>query len=319
MTWAEPAWAWLFLLALPAVGLAWRSTRIKRQYLEILTGRGSQATRADQVAFVVPTLVFVLVLLALCRPQWGHVDVPRESHGLDILVALDVSRSMLADDLSPNRLVAAKDSLNGLVSRLGGDRIGLVAFAGSAFLVCPFTQDYAAFSSMLEEVSTQTVPKGGTSLESAINEAIRAFGISTAPGKVLIVISDGEDHAGDLETAATRLRTAGITVFAIAAGTPKGGIIPLGNGDFVRDAKGVPVVSRLRNGGLDALATLTGGYRVMLGSESGVAERIYADVSARLEETVFRGARQQPVERFQWPLGLAILLLLFECWARHRR
>ena len=310
MTWAEPANAWLFLLVLPAIGLVWRSTRIRRQYLVLLTGRGSQATSADKVALVVLTLVFILVVLALCRPQWGHVD---------ILVALDVSRSMLADDLSPNRLEAAKHSLNGMVSRPDGDRIGLVAFAGSAFLVCPFTQDYAAFSSMGEEVSTQTVPKGGTSLESAVDESLRAFGVSTTPAKALIVISDGEDHTGDLETAATRLSKAGITVFAIAAGTAQGAIIPLGNGDFVRDAKGTPVVSRLRSGGLDALVSRTGGYRVMLGAEAWGAERIYADVSASLEKTVFRGARQQPVERFQWPLGLAILLLLFECWARRRR
>lgn len=319
MTWAEPANAWLFLLVLPAIGLVWRSTRIRRQYLVLLTGRGSQATSADKVALVVLTLVFILVVLALCRPQWGHVDIPRESRGLDILVALDVSRSMLADDLSPNRLEAAKHSLNGMVSRLDGDRIGLVAFAGSAFLVCPFTQDYAAFSSMVEEVSTQTVPKGGTSLESAVDESLRAFGVSTTPAKALIVISDGEDHTGDLETAATRLSKAGITVFAIAAGTAQGAIIPLGNGDFVRDAKGTPVVSRLRSGGLDALVSRTGGYRVMLGAEAWGAERIYADVSASLEKTVFRGARQQPVERFQWPLGLAILLLLFERWARRRR
>jgi Ca-activated chloride channel family protein len=155
---------------------------------------------------------------------------------------------MLADDLAPNRLDHAKRAIAGLIPHLRGERIGLIAFAGSAFLICPLTSDYDSFSRVLAEVAPDTLPLGGTALSGALAEASRAFDGITERGRFLIVISDGEDHAGNAVAAATGLRSAGVKVYGAAVGTAGGGLIPLPDGDFLRSSKGAIVNSRLQAG-----------------------------------------------------------------------
>lgn len=314
MTFAAPGFAWLALLALPAMLLMRRSVRIRRRMLCELTGdmgAGQDLVKKSALGYLI---AFVLVLVALCRPQWGQNDLPGSSKGLDIVVALDVSRSMLADDLAPTRLAAAKQAIAALPRRLEGDRIGLVAFAGSAFLVCPLTQDYSAFASMLDEVDTRTLPLGGTSIERALIESRRAFGSMPERGKVLILVSDGEDHAGDWAAAGNALRDAGILVISVAAATPAGGVIPLGGGEFVRDAKGHLVTTRLKREPLSTLASITGGYSTSLETDKTSLESIFKQASDVLERNTFQSVRRLPVERFQWPLGLAVLIVLIMGW-----
>jgi Ca-activated chloride channel family protein len=324
MNWADPASGWLVLLGIPAAILLRRAVVRGRQAMRQLTGDGAvppvgPARARQRVAFLLPAAAFLLLIAALCRPQWGHVAVERQSTGLDILVALDVSRSMLADDLPPNRLAVAKRALQGLLPKLPGDRIGLIAFAGSAFMVCPLTSDYGTFDAALAETGADTLPLAGTRLAAALIEARRAFGEGEGRGKFLIVISDGEDHGGEVAAAAEALRGAGVTVHSVAVGTPAGGLIPLRAGEFHRNREGAIVSSRLHAEPLRVLATATGGRLFDLAADARALNTLFDTELAGRKRRELRGTRQQLAERFQLPLALALFLLLIEPFAGGRR
>lgn len=175
-------------------------------------------------------LACALVIVALARPQWGFHWEEVRRRGLDILVVLDTSNSMRATDLKPNRLQQATWGLRDLVQRLSGDRIGLVAFAGSSFLECPLTIDYAAFSLMLDDVYPGIIPRGGTAIAQALAAALESFPKGGEADRVIILITDGEDHEGDLEGAVERLKEERVRVYAVGVGTAEGEIIPAGRG-----------------------------------------------------------------------------------------
>lgn len=260
----------------------------------------------------------LLIVAALCRRQWGEATLQEQTQGVDVVVALDDSRSMLADDLAPTRLAAAKEAVAGLLPKLQGDRIGLIAFAGSAFVVCPLTTDYGLFGALLAEVSPDTLPLGGTALAGALVEARRAFDDTPARGKFLVVVSDGEDHGADPAAAIDALRGAGITVHAVAAATAVGALIPEAGGGFLKDRQGAVVKSRLQSNGLAAVAATTGGRVIDLATDREALVRLQAAglfAGPRSEAT---STRQRLAERFQIPLALALLLLLVEPFVRRR-
>ena len=201
--------------------------------------------------------------------------------------------------------------MTGLLSQLQGDRIGLIAFAGSAFLVCPLTSDYGTFAAMLAEAGPDTLPLGGTSLGSVISEARRVFAANQGSSNTLIVVSDGEDHGGDLGSVAG-LRDAGITVHSLAAGTPAGSVIRLGDGQFVRNRQGTLVRTRLQTEALQQLAAAGGGRVFDLATDPKALETLYHSELAASERQASSTTRQQLAERFQFPLALALLLLLGE-------
>ena len=317
MIWASPAYAWLLLLGIPAAFLLRRAALRRHRLLRQFTGdRHPPRTRPERIrqvfAYLLPAAAFVLIALALCRPQWGPVPQPQQSKGLDILIALDVSRSMLADDLHPNRLAVAKAAVTSLLPHLQGDRIGLIAFAGSAFLVCPLTNDYATLGAVLAETGTDTIPLGGTSLTATLSEARQAFSGSEGRGKILLVISDGEDQGSDAAATVQALRSTGVTVYGVAAGTLAGGLIPLPRGDFLKNRQGNIVRSRMQTAPLLALATPTGGRLLDLTADPQALATLYATELATMERREIRGMRQQLAERFQLPLALALILLLIE-------
>lgn len=313
VTWAAPDFAWLILLGIPAAWLLHWADAHRQADLRRLVGEGRPARGPllrRRLARLVPAAVALLLVAALCRPQWGQVTQQEKHVGMDILIALDVSRSMLADDLSPNRLVVAKRAISELLPRLEGDRIGLIAFAGSAFLVCPLTSDYDSFSRVLAEVAPETLPLGGTALSGALAEASRAFYGTGERGRFLIVVSDGEDHASNAVAAATGLRRAGVTVYGAAVGTAGGGLIPLPDGDFLRNPKGTIVNSRLQAEPLRLLATAGGGQVLDLVADGQALAKLYAaDLSAAQRGEIGR-IRYQLAERFQIPLALALFLLV---------
>lgn len=316
MHWAAPAYAWLLLLIVPAAILLRLAARNRKRTLMELTGdRGGTPPLSWRVrrglARTLQAAAFMLIVAALCRPQWGQVATQQHSQGLDILIALDVSRSMLADDVSPNRLEAAKAAVAGLLPRLRGDRIGLIAFAGSAFLVCPLTTDYGTFAEVLAELGPESLPLGGTSLAGALNEARRSHAGRSEGGRILILISDGEDHGNEADAAAA-LRGAGIAVYSVMAGTPKGGLIPLPGGDFLRSPDGAIVKSSSRSAALQAIAAATGGYRLDLSADRKALETLYATDLSKRERRDVHSTRYQLAERFQIPLALALLLLFIE-------
>jgi Ca-activated chloride channel family protein len=310
MRWAAPACAWLILLAIPAA-LLYRRAVLRRQEQLLHLGGGTILRRKDALlAAASPVAVGILIVAALCRPQWGQVGLSQQDRSLDILVALDVSRSMLADDLHPSRLAAAKDAIARLLPHLQGERIGLIAFAGSAFLVCPATNDYDTFAAVLAESGPASIPLGGSALGKALEEAAHAFADRDRGGKILIVVSDGEDLGGDTEAAAAALRRAGVRIFAVAAGTSAGALIPLPGGEFVKDRAGAIVRSRLQSGTLQSIAAGKRPYD--LAAEPKALETLYAAEISALEATEAASTRTQLGERFQIPLALALALLLLE-------
>jgi Ca-activated chloride channel homolog len=268
------------------------------------------------------TLVTGAVLclgLALGGPMWGFRWQEVHRQGIDLVVAIDTSRSMLATDVKPNRLARAKLAVQDLVAELHGDRVALVAFAGSAFLQCPLTLDYGAFAQSLDAVEVGIIPKGGTSLTAAIDTSLDAFEGRQGSHQALVLITDGEDHEGQVQEAAKRAADRGIKVYTVGIGTAEGELIPSETG-YVKDRAGQVVKSRLDEDTLKAVAVETGGvYLHAAGPSFGLAE-LYRDYIDTMEKRELESTLERRFEhRFQVPLGLALVLLGLEPLVGERR
>jgi Ca-activated chloride channel family protein len=257
-----------------------------------------------------------LLLTSFLRPRWGFHWEEIKRKGVDILVAIDVSESMLAEDIQPNRLERAKREITDLVGMLQGDRVGLIAFAGAAFLECPLTLDYGSFRIFLDYLDTELIPVPGTAIGEAIQTAIRAFSTERRASKALILITDGEDHPGEAEKTAAAAKEKGIRIFTIGIGSEHGAPIPLrgGKGDFKKDRKGQVVMSKLRETALQKIALSTGGSYVRSVSGDMDLKKIYEEeIRGKLEAGELKSTKKRRwEERFQWFLFGSILLLALE-------
>ncbi len=265
---------------------------------------------------VILVMAMASIFVALARPQMGFQWKEVKRKGIDILVAVDTSKSMLAEDVRPNRLERSKFGIMDFVSKLEGDRVGLLPFAGTAFLMCPLTLDYNAFRNSLEALDTEIIPQGGTDLASAIYEAEAAFQ-NDANHKILVLVTDGEDLEGAALSAATEAKGKGLTIYTVGVGTPSGELIPLTRGGkdgvFVKDETGQPVKSRLDETMLQKIAGATGGRYEPLGQQAEGLEAIYREkLSLVPKQELAERMQRVPIERFQWPLMLAFILLLAE-------
>jgi Ca-activated chloride channel family protein len=264
--------------------------------------------------------VFVFAVVALARPQWGFEWREIKRQGIDILVVFDTSRSMLTRDVRPSRMERARLGVHDLVKRLKGDRIGLVAFAGDAFLACPLTPDYAGFRLTLDDLSTDTISRGGTNVGRAIREALEAHKKDPGAHKVIIFITDGENLEGEPLEAAKEARDQGVKIYPVGVGTREGELIqlhgPLGRDEFVRDRQGNFVKSRLNETLLRQIAAQSGGAYLHAGGARFGLDELYEREIARLEKHEFDSRREKRFhERFQIPLALALLLLVVQtCW-----
>jgi Ca-activated chloride channel family protein len=258
-----------------------------------------------------------LIFVTLARPQYGSDFREVKRRGIDLLFALDTSQSMLADDLSPNRLERARLGIIDFVNRLEGDRIGLIPFAGSAYALCPLTLDYDAFLESLQSVRTNMIPHQGTDIASAIREAERLFKENKNNQKILVLITDGEDLQGDVLSTALKASEEGMVIYTVGVGSPNGSTIPVqynnGRRDVMRDAQGQEIRTALDEATLKKIAESSKGLYVPLGRGAEGLNTIYqeklrlvpkSDASQRLERI--------PLERYEWPLTLAIFLLLLE-------
>ncbi|MDD2703415.1 MAG: VWA domain-containing protein [Candidatus Omnitrophica bacterium] len=256
-------------------------------------------------------------LFALMRPQWGFHWEEVKRKGVDIVIALDTSKSMLAEDVKPNRLQRSKLAIRDLVRNLKGDRIGLIAFSGSAFLQCPLTVDYGGFLLSLDDTGINTIPKGGTSITSAIKEALRSYEGGRKKYKVLILITDGEDHEGAPLQAAEEAKKEGISIFCIGIGTEEGELIPVvdesGQKVFLKDGQGAVVKSRLDENSLQKIALETGGVYVRASNAEFGLDLIYRERISRMEKRDLQAKmNKQYEERFRVFLWPALLLLVIE-------
>lgn len=275
-----------------------------------------------KIALVI--LAFSFAFLALMRPQWGFQWQEVKRVGLDILIAIDTSKSMLAQDVKPNRLERSKLAVKDLIRKLEGDRIGLIAFSGNAFLQCPLTVDYGGFTLMLDDLDVDTIPKGGTSISSAIKEAIKSYKGGMKKYKVLVIITDGEDHEGDAADIAREAEKEGIKIFCIGIGTKDGELIPVtasnGKKVFLKDRGGNIVKTRLNERSLQEIARMTGGSYVRAsGAEFGL-DLIYEEKLSKMEKREFESKmRKSYKERFQIPLTLCLILFIVELFVSERR
>jgi Ca-activated chloride channel homolog len=269
------------------------------------------------------TLVVLAVLclgLALGGPMWGFrwEEVHRE--GIDLVIAIDTSRSMLTPDVKPNRLARAKLAVQDLVGELRGDRVALVPFAGKAFLQCPLTLDYGAFAQSLDAVEVGIIPKGGTALAEAIDTSLEAFEGRQGSHQAVVLITDGEDHEGKVKEAAKRAADRGVKIYTVGIGTTEGELIPGVSGTWVKDRAGQVVKSRLDEGTLKDVAVDTGGvYLHAAGPSLGLAE-LYRDYIDTMEKRELASTLEKRFEqRFQIPLAVALLLLALEPLVGERR
>ena len=269
-------------------------------------------------------LVFLLSTLALARPQWGEEKKRIERRGLDVAFLLDTSLSMLAEDIKPDRLRKSKLEIKNLLRRFKGHRVGMVAFAGSSFLQCPLTLDYAAFMLFVDALKPGYIPNPGTSLASAIELGARVFSEETRKYRVLILFTDGEDHEGGVPQALTVAKKAGIRIYSIGVGTPEGAPIPLRSSTtqkvtgYKKDRDGQVIVTRLNSTVLEQVARETGG--LYLPATAGEKEM---DVLLRHLDTL--GERKlkdrlvtEREDHYQFFLLLAFLFLLGESALGHR-
>jgi len=265
-----------------------------------------------------------LIMFSLMRPQWGFQWEEVKRSGLDILVAIDTSRSMLAADIKPNRLDRSKLAIRDMARKLKGDRIGLIAFAGTSFLQCPLTQDYGGFLLALDDITTRIIPRGGTSISSAIAESLKVFKGPEQKYKVLIVITDGEDHEGDAVKMAEKAKESGVRIFTVGVGTEEGELISApdeyGKRGFVKDEAGNIVKSRLNEGILKRIALGTGGaYIRASGVEFGL-NLIYDQTISKMEKRDIESKmRKRYQDRFQIFLACAVALLFIEPFIPDRR
>jgi len=327
MLWREP----VVLLALglvPLLGLffLW-AERARRRALDRFVAASLQPIvvpdldlrrRRVREGFLVA--VVALLVVALAGPRWGFEWEEVRRQGLDLVVALDTSRSMRATDVRPDRLTRARLGVRDLVAEARGDRLALVAFAGTAFLQCPLTLDHTAFLQALDAVEVGLIPRGGTNLAAALQAALEAFEGREGKHQAVVLITDGEKTEGDVAAAVAAAKARGVKVFTVGIGTAEGELIPLEGGGFVKDRKGQVVKSRLDEKTLQEIAVETGGvYLRAEGAALGLAD-LYRDHIAVLERRALGSTLVRRYEhRFQWPLALALLLLLAESLLVDRR
>ncbi|OGV45147.1 MAG: hypothetical protein A2X46_11065 [Lentisphaerae bacterium GWF2_57_35] len=259
-----------------------------------------------------------LSLTALARPQWGFQWEEVRRRGLDIMVVLDTSRSMLAEDIKPNRLQQAKWGIRDLMRQLKGDRLGLMPFAGSSFLQCPLTIDYAALAMTLDDVYAGIIPRGGTAITQALKKAMESFENSGEADRAIVLITDGEDHEGNPLSLLDDLKKNNIRLYCIGVGTLEGDLVPseAESGQaagFLKDRAGQVIKSALHEDVLQKLAMGTGGAYVRSAPGDLGLERVFKESIANLK----RDERESTMakmyeERFMWVLALAAGLLLLE-------
>ncbi len=321
MSFGQPLWFWGFaflpvLLVLYARNESRRGKLLQRlvaaRLLERLAGTLSLGRR--RLRFALFLLGFAALLVSLAEPRYGYTWEQSKRQGRDIIIAIDCSKSMRATDLAPSRLGRAKLATQDLIGQLPGDRVGLIAFAGTAFLQAPLTIDYGAVLNSLGELDTDIIPRGGTNIAAAITEADAAFGKGESDNRCLIIFTDGEELESDAVAAASAEKEH-MRIFTVGLGSADGSLIPVpgpdGGTTFVKDENGQIVKSRLDEDRLRKIAESTGGFYVHLQNGPAEMKQIVRDGLGQMKEKdIDTRLSRRPIERYQWPLSAALVLLV---------
>ena len=323
---AQPQYLWLLLLVplffvVQVIVNKLRARRIRRFGEEDLVNALMPSYAAAKVWLRLSlfAVAFCFLVLALSRPQRGVRLKEQQMSGAEVIIALDVSNSMLAQDYSPNRLERAKLAISQVSEKLEGDRIGLIVFAGDSYVQIPLTSDYISARMFLNSISTGSVPVQGTAIGSAIDLALRSFSEQSDKSRAIIVITDGENHEDDPAEAAQRAADMGVRVFTIGVGSKEGTFIPLPDGEYITDAEGNNVVTRLDDTTLmDIAANGNGIYVQSTNREFGLTPII--DEIQRMEDKVMTTVTYEEYdELYMYFLGLALLFLVVEMLIGDRR
>ncbi len=317
MSWGQPSFVWLALLAPAAAALAAWVWRRRLAAAAAWAARGLwdrllAAYRPRRLAASVGTLGLAVLGtgLALAQPRWGAATERVERRGVDVVFLLDSSLSMAAADVLPSRLYVAKTLVRRLVGRLPGNRVALVQTEGTGMVLAPLTIDAAVIDLLLDTVEPGSLPVPGTELAPGVEAALGLFPPGERKHRVLVVLSDGEDHGGGLERSLDALRQAGVVVHALGVGTPEGAPLALPDGGYKKDDDGRVVVSRLGERRLEELARATGGVYLRVTSAAADPRDVIETIEG-MEKRTLEGQTTSPLEeRFQWPLGLACAALL---------
>ena len=268
------------------------------------------------VKFLLYVTALVFLILAVARPQFGTKLQEVKRKGIEIVIALDVSNSMLAQDIQPNRLEKAKQSISKLVERLVNDRIGLIVFAGQAYTQIPITNDYASAKMFLSSISTGIVPVQGTAIGSAIQLAIKSFTQQEDMSRVLIIITDGENHEDDAIAIAGEAASNGIKIYTIGVGLDKGSPLPLSSGsgqqDFLKDKDGNVVISKLNEQMLQQIAAEGGGKYIRANNTRLGLNALFEDINQLEKKEIEAKVYSEYQDMFQYPAALALLLIIIE-------
>lgn len=276
------------------------------------------------VKFGIVALSFVLLVFALANPQVGSKVEEVKQAGIDVYILLDVSNSMKAEDIKPNRLDKAKYEISKLINRLRGDRIGLIVFAGQAYVQFPLTTDYSAADLFLTAVDHSTVPQQGTAIAPAIDLALQSFKHEEETKKAIVIITDGEDHEGSLTEKVEEAAEQGVATYAIGMGSPTGSPIPVYNSaglqvDYKKDREGKVVLTKLDEVALQEIASVGNGSYYRSSNSSDELEMIYNDLS-ELEETEYGTTRITDYEdRYYYFLIPALILLIVEIFISQKK
>jgi Ca-activated chloride channel homolog len=329
MSFGAPEWLWGLLLVPVLAGIFLRNEGRREVLLKkLVAARLLPALAASTSAprrrwkFALAVLGLACVTVALAEPRVGYEIVQNERKGLDLLIAVDTSKSMLSTDVQPDRLTRAKLAAQDLIDSLEGDRAGLIAFAGTSFVEAPLTIDYSAVEASLQDLDTNTIPRGGTNIAGAIRAAADAFGKGESTHRALVLFTDGEELEDDAVKAAKEVNGQ-FRIFTVGVGTPQGSLIPApgadGGTEFQKDDQGQYVKSRLDEGKLREIADATGGFYMHLESGPATAKAIIEQGLRKMQEHQFQTRETRPIERYEWPLAAGILLLVISMAIQERR
>jgi Ca-activated chloride channel family protein len=334
MSFGAPEWLWGLLLIPLLVALFLHAENrgfqrlqqfVSARLLPQLAGTVNRPRRI--MRFGLQVLGLSLAIISLSQPRWGYTFEDVKRKGLDLLIAVDTSRSMLSNDVQPDRLTRVKLAIQDLIDELQGDRVGLIAFAGRAFLQAPLTIDYDAVIDAVNDLDTKTIPEGGTDIPSAITLATQSFGKSAMGNRALIIFTDGEESnelTGDALKTAKAAADAGVRIFTVGVGTPEGSLIPIaaddGQTSFVKDSAGQVHKSKLDDKRLRGVAESTGGFYLHLENGPRSMQQIQSEGLAKMQaaEMDVRLSRR-PIERYEWPASAALVALALSIVIRERK
>ena len=318
---------WL-LASVPAFAFAyWFYTRHKRRQLEefgdkeLVEQLMPNASRVrPAVKFSILMVALTLLIIAAARPQFGQSERTEKRQGIEAIVALDISNSMLAEDVAPNRLDRAKQMLSKLMDNMVNDKVGLVVFAGDAFVQLPITCDYVSAKMFLNTIKPELIKTQGTAIGAALSTSIRCFGEQSDASRAIILITDGENHEDDAVAVAKRAKEEGIQVLVVGIGKPEGSPIPVaGTNNFMKDRQGNVVVSRLNEEMCREIAQAGGGIYVRCDNSNTATKAIQKELDKLATQEIETTTYTDYNEQFQSFALIALLLLVIDFFIFNRK